>query len=248
MCTIRVLSWNVHGCVGRDRVCDPHRVAEVLEAARPDIAALQEIDARVARSLSLDPFAYFADRFGWAAVPARTITTKDGHYGHILMSRWPMESLGIEDLSLPRKEPRKAIVGEVASPPGPITVIAAHLGLSPRDRRVQLERLKRRIAGAEGGPIIALGDFNDVRRRGFADRMLCPPLKPVPPLATFPSHLPFLALDRIWYSAPLEIESVATLREAHRLSDHLPLIATLRLASSRSASAALQRGVQESSG
>src|SRR3990170_2477939 len=83
---LRVLTWNVHGCVGRDRVCDPHRVADVLEAAQPDIAALQEIDTRVARSLALDPFSYFAERFGWTAVPARTITTKDGHYGHILMS------------------------------------------------------------------------------------------------------------------------------------------------------------------
>jgi len=24
--TVRVLTWNVHGCVGRDRVCDPDRV------------------------------------------------------------------------------------------------------------------------------------------------------------------------------------------------------------------------------
>ena len=41
--TVRVLTWNVHGCVGRDGMHDPDRVARVLEAAQPDISALQEI-------------------------------------------------------------------------------------------------------------------------------------------------------------------------------------------------------------
>ena len=36
---LRFLTWNVHGCVGRDGVCDLDRVAAVLEAAQPDISA-----------------------------------------------------------------------------------------------------------------------------------------------------------------------------------------------------------------
>ena len=69
--TLRVLTWNVHGCVGRDGVCDPARVARVLEAAQPDICALQEIDART-RAEALDPFSYFGELFGWTTVSART--------------------------------------------------------------------------------------------------------------------------------------------------------------------------------
>src|SRR5262245_37099255 len=66
---VRFLTWNVHGCVGRDRVCDPDRVARVLEAAQPDISALQEIDNRTT-SAARDPFAYLRQLFGWTAVPA----------------------------------------------------------------------------------------------------------------------------------------------------------------------------------
>jgi endonuclease/exonuclease/phosphatase family metal-dependent hydrolase len=232
--TLRVLTWNVHGCVGRDRVCDPHRVAEVLAAARPDIAALQEIDARLARSLSLDPFTYFAERFSWASVAARTLATRDGHYGHILMSRWPMESLGDEDLSVPRSEPRRAIFGAVASPFGRITVVAAHLGLLWLDRRKQLARLKARIDALDGAPMLVLGDFNDFRRGGAADRALCPPLRPAPALRTFPSRLPLMRLDRIWYGGLFELEAIATMREAWRLSDHLPVLAELSAAATAS--------------
>jgi endonuclease/exonuclease/phosphatase family metal-dependent hydrolase len=227
---LRVLTWNVHGCIGRDRVCNPHRVAEVLAAAQPDIAALQEIDARLARSLSVDPFTFFSDRFGWGSVAARTLATRDGHYGHILMSRWPIESLGDEDLSLPRSEPRKAIFSSVASPMGRVTVVAAHLGLLWLHRRKQLARLQARLTGLDSARTLVLGDFNDFRRGGDADRALCPPLRPAPALDTFPSRLPLLPLDRIWYGALFELESIATLREAWRLSDHLPVLAELSAA------------------
>ena len=51
-----------------------------------------------------------------------------------------------------------------------------------------------------------LGDFNDFPGRGLAERSLCPPLIATPELPTYPSRLPLLPLDRIWFSAPLELE------------------------------------------
>jgi hypothetical protein len=39
--------------------------------------------------------------------------------------------------------------------------------------------------------------------------------------------LPLLPLDRIWFSGPLELATIATLQEASRASDHLPLLASL---------------------
>jgi endonuclease/exonuclease/phosphatase family metal-dependent hydrolase len=226
--TIRVLTWNVHGCVGRDRVRDPTRVAKVLEAAQPDVCALQEIDNRT-REVAQDPFSYFGELFGWRTVSARTLSAKDGHYGHIVMSRWPIESLGELDLSVRWHEPRKAIFGEVATPQGPVAIAAVHLGLMWTERRRQYPRIKERIAALGDRPLVALGDFNDFPGRGLAEKHLSPPLLPVPPLATFPSRLPLLPLDRIWYSAPLELVTSATLNDAEHVSDHLPLLATFRL-------------------
>jgi endonuclease/exonuclease/phosphatase family metal-dependent hydrolase len=166
---VRFLTWNVHGCVGRDRVCDPERVARVLEAAQPDVSALQEIDNRTRRA-ARDPFSYFGELFGWTSVAARTLAARDGHYGHIVLSRWPIESLGELDLSVRWREPRKAIVGAVQSPAGRIVVVAAHLGLLPFERRRQLARLKERIADIPDRPIVVLGDFNDFPGRGLAER------------------------------------------------------------------------------
>jgi endonuclease/exonuclease/phosphatase family metal-dependent hydrolase len=226
--TIRVLTWNVHGCVGRDGVHDPDRVARVLEAAQPDISALQEIDTRT-RAAARDPFSYFGELFGWTTVSVRTLAAKDGHYGHIVLSRWPIESLGEIDLSVRWREPRKAIVGAIDSPGGRIVVIAAHLGLLPFERRRQLGRLKERIAEIADRPLIVLGDFNDFPGRGLAERNLCPPLQPSPELATYPSRLPLLPLDRIWFSEPLELATIVALRDAERVSDHLPLVASLRM-------------------
>jgi endonuclease/exonuclease/phosphatase family metal-dependent hydrolase len=231
--TIRFLTWNVHGCIGRDGVCDPDRIANVLEAAQPDISALQEIDNRTTHA-ARDPFSYFSSLFGWTTVAARTLTARDGHYGHIVLSRWPIESLGEIDLSVRWREPRKAIVGAVTTPIGKIVVIAAHLGLLPFERHRQFARLRERIATISERPLVVLGDFNDFPGRGLAERSLCPPLSPTPELPTYPSRLPLLPLDRIWFSAPLALNTIATLRDAGRASDHLPLIASLGWPSSGS--------------
>jgi endonuclease/exonuclease/phosphatase family metal-dependent hydrolase len=223
---LRFLTWNVHGCVGRDGVCDPDRIARVLEAAQPDISALQEIDNRTKRA-ARDPFSYFGELFGWTSVAARTLAARDGHYGHIVLSRWPIESLGEIDLSIRWREPRKAIVGAIASPAGRIVVIAAHLGLLPFERRRQFARLTERIGEITERPLVVLGDFNDFPGRGLAERSLCPPLTATPELPTYPSRLPLLPLDRIWFSDPLELTTIATLQDASRASDHLPLLASL---------------------
>ncbi len=149
-----------------------------------------------------------------------------------MLSRWPIESLGEIDLSVRWREPRKAIVGAIASPVGRIVVVAAHLGLLPFERRRQFARLKERIASISDRPMVVLGDFNDFPGRGLAERSLCPPLRATPALPTYPSRLPLLPLDRIWFSDPLELSAIATLRDAGRVSDHLPLVASLRLAGS----------------
>ncbi len=225
--TVRALTWNVHGCVGRGGICNPEGIAEVLEAARLDIVALQEIDGRI-RDLALDPFAYFGRQLRWTTIEARTVIAKDGDYGHIVMSRWPIESLGEIDLSVKFREPRKAIVAAVTAPVGRIIVLAAHLGLLPWERRIQLGRIRARIDKITDRPIITLGDFNDFPGRGLAERALCPPLEDSPSLSTYPSRWPLLPLDRIWYSKPLELVTIATIRDARQLSDHLPLVASLR--------------------
>jgi endonuclease/exonuclease/phosphatase family metal-dependent hydrolase len=46
---VRIVSYNIHGCVGTDGRRDAERVAAVLEALAPDVVALQEVDSRASR-------------------------------------------------------------------------------------------------------------------------------------------------------------------------------------------------------
>jgi len=41
---LRIMTYNVHRCVGVDGRADPRRIAEVIAAYQPDIVALQELD------------------------------------------------------------------------------------------------------------------------------------------------------------------------------------------------------------
>ena len=63
---VRLLTYNVHRCVGTDRRLDVGRVAEVIAAQSPDIVALQEVDVGRARTGGVDQAHRLAQRLGMA--------------------------------------------------------------------------------------------------------------------------------------------------------------------------------------
>jgi endonuclease/exonuclease/phosphatase family metal-dependent hydrolase len=228
---LRVLTWNVHGCVGRAGRFEPDVVAAAVAALDPDIVALQEVDARRTLAGGLDTFGMLADALGASAVSARTIVTDEGDYGHMLVSRWPLVARRRLDLSVPGREPRSAILATARVPGLNVTVVATHLGLRARERATQLDTLAAALEANEddGGAAIVLGDFNEWRRRGVASRRLCPPFRPAAALPSFPARRPILALDRIWCRAPLAPHAARTVTEARDASDHLAVLAELRM-------------------
>ena len=50
----RLVTWNVHRCVGRDGRCAPERIARLLAELNADIIALQELDIRRSRTGRVD--------------------------------------------------------------------------------------------------------------------------------------------------------------------------------------------------
>jgi endonuclease/exonuclease/phosphatase family metal-dependent hydrolase len=224
---VRVLTWNVHGCVGRSGRFDPDAVVNTVRRLQPDIAALQEVDARRHVTGGVDTFAHITDQLGGHAAEARTIRTPYGDYGHLLISRWPLEQVQTLDLSVAAREPRAAIVACTAE--RWLHVAAAHLGLNARERRRQLGLIRGVIDERAPGPCVVLGDFNEWRRKGVATKALCPPFVAATTLPTYPAGWPVLPLDRIWYRPPLELVSARVVSEVQRLSDHLPVLAELRI-------------------
>jgi endonuclease/exonuclease/phosphatase family metal-dependent hydrolase len=227
--TLRVLTWNIHGCVGRSGRFDPDAVAAAVAAVDPDVVALQEVDSRRPVAGGVDTFEALAAELGGSAFAARTIVTHEGDYGHMLLSRWPLTACRRLDLSVPGREPRAAILATAHTPGLDVAVVAAHLGLKSRERAYQVETIAGALRRDDDGPAVVLGDFNEWRRRGAATRRLCPPFRPAATLASFPARRPMLPLDRVWCRAPLMPHAARALTEARDLSDHLAVLAELTI-------------------
>jgi endonuclease/exonuclease/phosphatase family metal-dependent hydrolase len=223
----RVLTWNIHAGIGPDRAYDMERVVALVRKHDPDIVALQEIDSR-GRGGNASPFALLSAALGEHAAEARTITAPDGHYGHAVISRWPLSNIILHNLSIFRHEPRLAIQADVATPYGPLHLAAVHLGLRLYERRAQAVMLSTMIATAHETAVM-LGDFNEWTARGAVRRALTHLFPAHTRLRTFPARWPLFMLDRV-YCRPLHaLVRSWTDRDCCVASDHLPVIADIRV-------------------
>ncbi|KAA2215204.1 endonuclease/exonuclease/phosphatase family protein [Teichococcus oryzae] len=227
---LRAMTWNIHSAIGPDGRYDIQRVLGLIRRHRPDILAVQEVEARN-RGTRESPFLLLRDHFGHN-VDAETLRSSDGAYGHMLLSRWPMEEEKLHDLSVDGREPRTAITARVRTPYGFLSVIATHLGLKQRERQAQANRLARLVRNMPG-PLIVMGDFNDWTWRGPVWRSLSPLLPARTGHRTFPARFPLLRLDEI-FCRPIGLLG-RNWRDpaAQAASDHLPVIAELHMPQAR---------------
>ncbi len=234
----RLVTWNVHRCVGRDGVCSPKRIARILASLQPDIVALQEVDVRRARTGGADQAEVIARELGMAHHFHPAYRVMEEEYGDAILTARPARFVrgaalpGIGPLQ--RLEPRGALWVCVNIGGVEVQVFNTHLGLRGHERLAQVEALfGREWIGAPNcrEPIILTGDFNAVPRSRVYGRIaarlrdaqkLGPARKPK---ATFPSRLPLLRLDHVFLSRSFEVTRAETLRtqEARIASDHLPL-------------------------
>jgi endonuclease/exonuclease/phosphatase family metal-dependent hydrolase len=225
--TLRVMTWNIHGAAGRNPRFDLTRVIALIKRWEPDVVALQEIDSRRKVDGDGDPFALLQTALGSHGIGAKSITTADGDYGQMVISRWPMTS-EIHDISFREREPRRAIRADVATPVGPLRMVATHLGLSIRERKSQTRTLLA-LAGRERTTTLLVGDFNDWFWPGSVRSALSHEFAGYTRYRTFPSGWPLLRLDRI-YCRPMHalVRSFVD-HGASEISDHLPIIAEVEL-------------------
>jgi endonuclease/exonuclease/phosphatase family metal-dependent hydrolase len=225
--SIRIMTWNIHGTFGRNPRFDLARVVKLIRRWDPDIVALQEVDSRRALAGGANPFEFLATAVGIYGIGAKSLTGADGDYGQMLISRFPVTSHEIRDISFGEREPRRAIRAEVQTPQGPLIVVATHLGLNIGERRRQARALTELAAG--DSPAVVLGDFNDWFWPGSVRAVLTRVLGGRTQHRTFPAKFPLLRLDRVYCRPSNAIVRSFVDREAKAMSDHLPIIADLRL-------------------
>ena len=241
--TLRVITYNVHSCIGIDRI------AEVIAAARPDLVALQELDVGRARTGGLDQAHRIAELLSMQRHFFAALEVEEERYGDAILSRWPISLVRAEPLpglvGLPvrlRPEPRGAIWVEVDWAGTAVQCINTHLGLRAKERWLQVQALlgPRWLGTArQRGPVLLCGDLNAVAYSRVC-RKLSESLNDAQlsidghnPRRTFRSRYPLLRIDHVYTSPELiacrvEVPNDALARVA---SDHLPLVVDLQLES-----------------
>jgi endonuclease/exonuclease/phosphatase family metal-dependent hydrolase len=237
---VRILTYNVHRCVGADRVLDVGRVAAVIAALEPDIVALQELDVGRRRTGGVDQAHELAQRLGMAFHFNAALKVEEERYGDAILTSLPERLVKAGAIPgyprLPRLEPRGAIWVAVSVGGVELQVICTHLGLVPREQQIQAAALAGPswLAGAPT-PTVLLGDLNATPRtvvyRTFAQRLTECRRLIHHRMPTFPARLPMLEIDHVFVSAGVAVERVLTPLDARArvASDHLPLAVDLTL-------------------
>lgn len=226
---LRVLTWNIQGGIGKGGRSDLGPVVGLIRRWEPDIVALQEVDSRRCAPGDVPAFTFITQQLGFHAVEAKTITAKDGgEYGQMLSSRWELARTEVHDISVPHREPRRAIEAEIDTPNGRVHVVASHFGLTFGERRKQAAMVAA-LAARTSHPAIVLGDFNDWTRHGAVQKVMAETFPALTQHRTWPSFFPVLRLDRVFCRPAAALTESRTDPEGARFSDHLPIIADIKL-------------------
>ncbi len=237
---ITVATYNVHRWTGLNgrKAPDPARAGFVISELDADVIALQEVlrpavsaaggEAEAGRD---DPLIDLSEALGMHLVFAVTREHKRGQLGNAILSRFPLSTTSVVDISFSRIERRGALAAQFNGQAGHLGVVATHLSLVDRTRRRQVQTLLDHPQ-LNSGPVVLLGDMN-AWRRCAATRELDDSLRAHHNLdwpASFPSAAPVLALDRI-YARGAHVSEVFAHDSpaARRASDHLPIVARIEV-------------------
>src|SRR5579859_986825 len=141
----RIVTYNVHRCVGNDRRLDVARIAEVLARLEPDIVALQELDVGRARTGGVDQAHEIARRLDMACHFNAAVTVLEERYGDAILTRYPERLVKVGPLpghpGIRALEARGALWVEAMVEGAPVQIINTHLGLVPKEQQLQAAHL-----------------------------------------------------------------------------------------------------------
>lgn len=253
----RLMTYNVHRCVGVDRRLDVARIAAVIAEHEPDIVCLQELDVGRARTGFVDQARSIADQLAMQVHFHPAMRIEAEQYGDAILTPHPERLIKADALPTLRGvrglEPRGALWVVIDIDGAPLNVINTHLGLVPREQRLQAAAL----AGPawlgdprRAGPTILAGDFNATSltrpyqalaaKLGDCQRLLG--LRPS--IKTFPSTFPAIRIDHCFVSPEIEVTGVTAPASplARAASDHLPLVLDFRMRPAAAGTGASETG------
>ena len=254
---LRVLTYNIHkGFNFGNRRFVLHQIRDALIATDADLVFLQEMQGehlrhqrKIADWPVLSQIEFLSENTWPFHAYGKNAVYNDGHHGNAILSKHPFvswENINVSPFPWASRSLLHAVIRVGAENHGSrltnnsqdLHIVCIHFGLTGRERRLQIGKLCSRIDShvPHDAPLIIAGDFNDWL--GQADRLFHDHLGLQEIFhethgchaRSFPSWLPFLTMDRIYYRGLIPV-SCERLTHApwHALSDHSPLTASFTL-------------------
>jgi endonuclease/exonuclease/phosphatase family metal-dependent hydrolase len=229
---ISVVTYNIHSCLGTDSKWLPVRINRVIAGFAADIIGLQEVGWHLRGRKYFDQYEYLRRHSGYHVIEGPVKQRVDAHFGNALLTRQPPAAVRKIDLTVRGHVPRGAIDADVEVGGALVRIINMHLGLTPWERRRQLQQIAEALDQRPDAPTVIMGDFNHWRPGSASTDRLEKRLPHMIKGATWHTRMAMVPFDRILASSDFEVvdSRVVRTKESRIASDHFPLCATLRLA------------------
>ena len=238
---IKILTYNIHKGFSTGNINYALKnIKQSIHKTHADLVFLQEvIGHHDTHAEHMDDwpnssqFEYIADQTWPHFAYGKNGLYSQGHHGNAILSKYPIHFFENEDVSFSKIERRGLLHAEIKHEHHTLHAFCLHLGLFESDRTKQIHKLCARISKMvpPDAAMIIAGDFNDWRKS--ASQILKTELSLKEAFVekngsyahTFPSWLPCISLDRVYYRN-LNCTSATILKGDlwKKQSDHLPLL------------------------
>lgn len=230
------MTYNIHVGVGIDKKLDLQRIAGVINAARPDLVGLQEVDRGVKRTEGKDEIAELAGMTGMEYAFAPNLDYQGGKYGVAILSRFPIKNTEHRMFENKREAERRGMLRiEVEVDGKTLNFVTTHLDYQFEDGRVFETEQMLKFLDSVKGPAIVVADLNDeptgsaykLMRTKFDDAWVTSGAKTDG--FSYPADKPVKRIDHIFFSTRGRIRARQSWVIETLASDHIPVMAELEI-------------------
>ena len=233
---LSVMTYNIHVGVGMDKKLDLQRIANIIDAARPDLVGLQEVDRGVKRTEGKDEIAELAEMTGMEYAFAPNLDYQGGKYGVAILSRFPIKKTEHQMFENKREAERRGMLRvEVEVDGKTLNFVTTHLDYQFEDGRLfETEQMLKFLESVKG-PVIVVADLNDeptgsaykLMRTKFDDAWVKSGEKTDG--FSYPADKAVKRIDHIFFSRGGRIRAKNALVIETLASDHRPVMADLEI-------------------
>ena len=234
---ICVMTYNIRHGRGLDNQVDLERIARLIKAEGADIVALQEVDKGTERTERRDLAAELSALTGMTAVFSNNYHYQGGEYGNAVLTKFPVKQSTNLHYRMLRAGEQRGIIQLTLDVHGrEVLFMNTHIDYRADDseRWSNVSEIETLLKHYQKTPVIMCGDFNDTPGSRVHQRLsesLVDVWQRVGVGAglTIPPVNPRKRIDYIWLSKDGVIEPLRVWVPQTEASDHLPVVAELKL-------------------